>query len=315
MNTDIVEIADLDCIYLSYDEPQKEEFWVKIKNMIPWARRVDGVKGSDAAHKAAAEASDTERFVLIDGDNMPNMEFFNLELDFRDKDPIYKQAQYRWRAINTINGLRYGNGGMSCWTKTYVLNMKTHEASDGNDTTTVDFCLDYGNSLYWSMYDCYSTTYPNYTPFQAWRAGFREGVKMCLVGGKVPEINDFKRSVATRNLNNLTIWHNVGMDVENGSWAIMGSRMGTHMTMLTDWDNKKVQWFDNYIEMWDTVKDEDPLELSETYGIELSTKLALPMCALDSEQSRFFKRHYNVDKYNLGPLVREIDVIRKIEGW
>jgi len=105
------------------------------------------------------------------------------------------------------------------------------------------------------------------------------------------------------------------MDVENGSWSIMGSRMGTHMTMLTDWDNKKVQWFDNYIEMWDTVKDEDPLELSETYGIELSTKLALPMCALDSEQSRFFKRHYNVDKYNLGPLVREIDVIRKIEGW
>ncbi len=48
MNTDIVEIADLDCIYLSYDEPQKEEFWVKIKNMIPWARRVDKVKGSDA---------------------------------------------------------------------------------------------------------------------------------------------------------------------------------------------------------------------------------------------------------------------------
>jgi hypothetical protein len=315
MNTDIVEIADLDCIYLSYDEPQKEEFWIKIKNMIPWARRVDGVKGSDAAHKAAAEASDTERFVLIDGDNMPNMEFFNLELDFRDKDPIYKQAQYRWRAINTINGLRYGNGGMSCWTKTYVLNMKTHEASDGDDTTTVDFCLDYGNSLYWSMYDCYSTTYPNYTPFQAWRAGFREGVKMCLVGGKVPDINDFKRSVATRNLNNLTIWHNVGMDVENGMWAIMGSRMGTHMTMLTDWDNRNVQWFDNYVEMWDKIKDEDPLELSETYGIELSTKLALPMCALDSEQSIFFKRHYNVDKYNLGPLVREIDVIRKIEGW
>lgn len=315
MNTDIVEIADLDCIYLSYDEPQKEEFWVKIKNMIPWARRVDGVKGSDAAHKAAAEASDTERFVLIDGDNMPNMEFFNLELDFRDKDPIYKEAQYRWRAINAVNGLRYGNGGMSCWTKTYVLNMKTHEASEGDDTTTVDFCLDYGNSLYWSMYDCYSTTHPNYSPFQAWRAGFREGVKMCLVGGKVPDINDFKRSVATRNLNNLTIWHNIGMDVENGEWAIMGSRMGTHMTMLTDWDNKNVQWFDNYVEMWDKIKDEDPLELSESYGIELSTKLALPICALDREQSRFFKRHYNVDKYNLGPLVREIDVIRKIEGW
>lgn len=43
-----IDIADLDCIYLTYDEPQKEEFWVKIRNMIPWAKRVDGVKGSDA---------------------------------------------------------------------------------------------------------------------------------------------------------------------------------------------------------------------------------------------------------------------------
>ena len=63
-----IDIADLDCIYLTYDEPQKEEFWVKIRNMVPWAKRVDGVKGSDAAHKAAAAASDTERFVLIDGE-------------------------------------------------------------------------------------------------------------------------------------------------------------------------------------------------------------------------------------------------------
>ena len=240
MSSNIIDIADLDCIYLSYDEPQKEEFWLKIKNMVPWARRVDGVKGSDAAHKAAAEESFTERFILIDGDNLPDMEFFNLELDFTDKPEEYQKAQYRWRAINHINGLRYGNGGMSCWTKEYVMNMKTHEASDGNDTHTVDFCLDYQNTLYWSMYDCYSTTYPNYTPFQAWRAGFREGVKMCLVGGKVPDINDFKRSVASRNMNNLTIWHNVGTDVENGIWAIYGARLGTYMTMLSGWDVKKV---------------------------------------------------------------------------
>ncbi len=171
MNNDIIDVADLSIIYLSYDEPQKEEFWLKVKNMVPWAHRVDGVKGSDAAHKAAAELSATERFILIDGDNMPEETFFNMQLDFTGKDESYKLAQYRWRAVNAINGLRYGNGGMSSWTKSYVANMKTHEHSDGNDTTTVDFCLDSANNLYWSMYDCYSTTYPNYTPFQAWRAG------------------------------------------------------------------------------------------------------------------------------------------------
>ena len=95
---EIIDIADLDCIYLSYDEPQKEEFWLKIKNMVPWAQRVDGVKGSDAAHKAAAEASDTERFILIDGDNIPDEKFFNLQLDFTGKPEIYHRAQYRWKA-------------------------------------------------------------------------------------------------------------------------------------------------------------------------------------------------------------------------
>jgi hypothetical protein len=315
-STDIIDVADLDCIYLSYDEPQKEEFWLKIKNMVPWAKRVDGVKGSDAAHKAAAEASDTERFILIDGDNMPEESFFNLQLDFTDKDPNYKLAQYRWKATNSINGLRYGNGGMSSWTKTYVMNMKTHEnQTDGDISRVADFCLDSKDNLYWAMYDCYSTTYPNHTPFQAWRAGFREGVKMVLDKGARPTIDALKETASTRNLNNLTIWQNVGMDVENGEWAIMGARMGTHMTMLTDWDHTNVQWFDNYLAMWEQIKNEDPLVLAETYGVELKTKLGLPMCALDSDQSKFFKRHYLADKYNLGPLVKEMDVIRKIEGW
>lgn len=311
----IIDIADLDCIYLSYDEPQKEEFWLKIKNMVPWAQRVDGVKGSDAAHKAAAEASSTERFILIDGDNMPDEEFFNMQLDFTGKDSNYELAQYRWKAINSINGLRYGNGGMSSWTKSYVMNMKTHEASNGNDTNTVDFCLDSSDNLYWSMHDCYSTTYPNMTPFQAWRAGFREGVKMCLVRGAKPSVEQFKDNVSDRNMNNLTIWHNVGTDAENGIWAIYGARLGTYMTMLTDWDNKNVQWFDNYITFGKEHEHLNPEREATTLGTLLSNKLGLPMCTLNKEQSKFFKRHYNSDKHNMGLLVREMDVIRKIEGW
>ena len=317
MNSDdIIDVADLDCIYLSYDEPQKEEFWLKIKNMVPWAKRVDGVKGSDAAHKAAGEASDTERFILIDGDNMPQESFFNIQLDFTDKDETFKKAQFRWKAINAINGLRYGNGGMSSWTKTYVRDMQTHEnQTEGDITRIADFCLDSKDNLYWAMHDCYSTTYPNQTSFQAWRAGFREGVKMCLDRGAVPSIDVFKETVAMRNMNNLTIWHNIGLDAENGEWAIMGARMGTYMTMLTDWNHVEVQWFDNYLAMWENVKNEDPLQLIKKYGDDLSAKLGLPMCMHTAEQSKFFKRHYKADARNLGPLVTEMEVIRRIEGW
>ena len=77
-----IDIADLDCVYLSYDEPQKEKFWVQIQNIVPWAKRVDGVKGSDAAHKACAEASDTERFITVDGDTKIEQDFTKVMVDF-----------------------------------------------------------------------------------------------------------------------------------------------------------------------------------------------------------------------------------------
>ena len=304
-----VDIADLDCIFLTYDEPQKEEFWVKIKNMVPWAKRVDGVKGSDAAHKAAAAASDTDRFILIDGDNIPDPTFFNQTLVLPTEE--YENAVFRWRARNKINGLMYGNGGLSSWTKEFVNNMQTHEQSDGRHETQVEFCFD---PLYWPMHDCFSTTYPNGSPFQAWRAGFREGVKMCLQRGRKPTLDEFKGQVL-RNLDNLTIWHNIGTDVENGEWAIAGARQGTYMTMLTSWDHTQVQSFDALAELWETVKDSEPRLLSNRLGPELGTQLDLPMAILEAEQSAFFKYHYRSNWHNQGVMVREIDVIRKQEGW
>jgi len=299
-----IDVADLDCVYLSYDEPQKEEFWVQIKNMIPWATRVDGVKGSDAAHKAAADASNTDRFILIDGDNMPSPDFFDLTLELKDEE--YEKAVFRWRARNHINGLMYGNGGLSSWTKDFVYNMKTHENSQGDDETNVEFCFD---PLYWAMHDCYSTTYPNATPFQAWRAGFREGVKMCLDRGHKPTINEFKDRAHKRNLDNLNIWHTVGRDVENGIWAMAGASQGTLMTMLSDWDHTQVQWFDNLESLWRNIYDEDPDLVARENAKELS-RLDLDVVELDQEQSKFFKKHYRSNWRNQGPMVREIDIFK-----
>lgn len=305
-----IDVADLDVIYLTYDEPQKEEFWVQIRNMIPWAKRVDGVKGSDAAHKAAADASDTERFILIDGDNIPDPEFFNLTLEF--PTPDYERAVFRWRARNNINGLMYGNGGLSSWTREFVQNMRTHEASNGQDDTNVEFCFD---PLYWAMHDCYSVTFPNETPFQAWRAGFREGVKMCLNRGTKPTLAEFKDSVHHRNFDHLMIWHNVGADMPNGLWAIAGARQGTYMTMLTNWDYTQVQDFTALEELWATVSDHQAETVIERVATDLALQLELPVEMLSPGQSAFFKHHYRSNWHNKGVMVREIDVIREQEGW
>ena len=305
-----IDIADLDVVFLTFDEPKKEEYWAIIRNMVPWAQRVDGVRGSDAAHKAAAAASATERFILIDGDNMPDAKFFNQTLSFPTAE--YESAVFRWRARNAINGLMYGNGGLSSWTKTFVNSMRTHEATDGRTETQVEFCFD---PLYWAMHDCYSTTYPNGSAFHAWRAGFREGVKMCLNRGAKPTLEEFKDRVHQRNLDHLTIWHNIGADVDHGYWSMAGARQGTYMTMLTNWDHTQVQNFDALAELWKTVESSDPRLLAGRVAEDLDQQLDLPMAMLEAEQSKFFKHHYRSNWYNAGIMVREIDVIRTQEGW
>jgi hypothetical protein len=295
MNT-LIDIADLDVIYLSYDEPKKEEFWIKIQNMVPWAKRVDGIKGTDAAHKSAAEQSETDRFILIDGDNIPHPDFFNLTLTL---DEVSHNKVFRWRAKNQINGLQYGNGGLSCWTKEFVNNMRTHEASDGSAENNVEFCF---HPDYWAMHDCYSTTYPNATKKQAFRAGFREGVKMCLDRGVKPSLAEFEQRVHNRNLDHLSIWHNVGADVEHGHWAMYGARLGTYMTMLTDWDYTQVQNFSVLDDIWEQHKGS---AIYDEVDYQLSNTLGLPLLDLDEEQSKFFKHHYKSNFKNQGIMIRE----------
>lgn len=310
MDLKITDVADLDCIYLSYDEPQKEEFWLQIQNIVPWAKRVDNVKGSDAAHKACADASDTNFFVLIDGDNIPDPEFFNLQIETPNED-----SAFRWKARNHINGLMYGNGGMSVWSKGFVKNMRTHEASDGSHETAVEFCFE---ETYYPMHNCYSTTYPNGSQYHAWRAGFREGVKMCLDRGRKPSLQEFDDNAKKRNLDHLQIWQTIGRDVEHGEEAINGARYGTYKTMLTNWDFTQVQDFDKLAYLHEEYLESTAIGSQidmETITELLNNRLALNIVELDAEQSAFFKYHYATGHKNLELMTKEIDVIRRIEGW
>ena len=280
-----IDIKELDCIFLTYDEPKKEEFWIKIQNIVPWAKRVDGIKGSDSAHKAAADASDTERFILIDGDNIPDKTFLDQTLIINDEN---KHQVFRWKARNVINGLVYGNGGISCWTKQFVHNMQTHENTDGRSESIIEFCYE---KDYRAMHDCYSTTYPNGTPFQAWRAGFREGVKLCLNRGSKPDLNNLESEIHKKNYDNLCIWQSIGRDVENGWWAIYGARLGTYLTLLRHWDYTKVQNFDELKSLWSSFSKDD-IDACRSLGDTLRKKINLPIVEMTAEQSKFFKHYY-----------------------
>jgi hypothetical protein len=182
--------------------------------------------------------------------------------------------------------------------------MQTHENTDGRNETEVEFCFD---PLYWAMHDYYSTTYPNGDAFHAWRAGFREGVKMCLDRGRRPTVNEFQDRVHQRNLDHLTVWHNIGADAEHGLWAIAGARQGTHQTMLPDWDYREVQSFDALQEIWKSVQHQDPGILADSLAPELRSQLDLPTNVFSVEASTFFKYHYRGNWRNRGVMIREID--------
>jgi hypothetical protein len=277
-----IDIAELDCIYLSYDEPLANEFFAKIQANVPWVKRVHGVEGSDAAHKAAAAASDTERFILIDGDNIPDWNFFNQELRLTEQN---RDHVFRWRARNAVNGLCYGNGGLSCWTKDFVNNMRTHENTDGGDRTAVEFCFD---PKYIAMHDVWSTTYPNQSEYHAWRAGFREGVKLCLDKGKRVDLVDFERDTWAGNRHNLEVWCSIGNDVDYGDYSSLGAIYGAWKVMFDDeWDYTEVRDFAKLNELYERCDD----TRIEDYTHALKNRLGLNIVELSAERSAWFKKH------------------------
>lgn len=278
-----LNIAELDCIFISYDEPNAEHHWADLLSKCMWAKRVHGVKGSDECHKAAAKISDTSWFITVDADNIVNQNFFDLSIDV----PAGTKA-ISWPGINIINGLRYGNGSLKIWQKDFVLGMQTHEKSN-KAKSQVDFCWEKG---YIPMVDSYSITYPNASSYQAWRAGFREGVKMSLVDGTLPTTPSIN-NIFWHNLHRLKVWTSVGAHVTNGEWAILGARHGCWKTNCTDWNYIDVRDFSKLNEVWQEVKQGSAVELIDHYGNLLHKDLGLKTTLLPANTSEFVVNIFN----------------------
>ena len=105
----------------------------------------------------------------------------------------------------------------------------------------------------------------------------------------------------------LYVWSMVGADVENGLWAILGTRTGLYMTMCTDWDYVQVRDFEYLNDLWkvsfQSIEDID-YEIEE-YGIKLINELDIPIAEqpLNAQQSKFFKTVY---QYTRQPLSKQL---------
>jgi len=289
--SNIIKIIEQDIVFLSYDEPNAEKNYADLLAKVPWAKRVHGVKGSDAAHKACAAQSETEYFVTVDADNIVDPKFLEVEIDL-DALGLTSENVFSWCGRVAVNGLMYGNGGLKLWTRKFVNEMRTHENSDPTDEKgKVEFCFD---DRYYQFNDNYSESIVTASPFQAWRAGFREGVKMSLdQGTKVDNL----QKIWWQNYDRLLIWCSVGADVENGIYSILGAREGAALINCTDWDYANVrdfEWLTNYwSEHYENATEEEKTKQINFYGDELRNKCKLEIANYDSAGSRLFKRVYH----------------------
>ncbi len=230
-------ISDLrpDVFFLTYDEPRKEALWQEFRQLVPWAKRVDGVKGFDAAHKECARVATTSRFFVVDGDNRVLPQMLKVKVsklwDFSD-------VVNSWPARNAINGLIYGNGGIKNWPRQLALTLRSHENAEVEEMKT-DF---YYGVTYRHFPETLSVAEVGATPYQAFRAGLREGFKMSLVEGRRIQITNatnpqevFRQALAKPNLERLKIWCSVGSDHENGLWSLYGARLGCLKSLDGSW--------------------------------------------------------------------------------
>jgi hypothetical protein len=287
-----MKTSELDLVFISYDEPNADLNYSDLVNKAPWAKRLHGVKGSDAAHKEAAKLSDTDFFITVDADNIVDDKFFHQDLNMSDQSV----KVYGWCGYNKLNGLRYGNGGIKIWNKYFVLNMKTHEAAE-KDTSQVDFCWEEG---YKNFAKAFSVVDILSSPKQAWRAGFREGVKMTLKDGIKVDAQSLTQQIWWHNLHRLRMWSTVGAHEKNGIYAIYGARLGTWLANCTDWNYIEVRDFEILNGIWNQYgrpyeeMHGDGLETAiKSIGEKIKHQLGLDWPWLDSKQSQYVLDLYN----------------------
>jgi len=291
-----VRAGDLDFVLLSYDEPNAEAHWEHLRAIVPHAKHVHGVKGMASAFRRAAEVAETERFFTVDADTHLSPVIVDHAID---DDKINAERVISWPSRNVVNGLLYGHGGVKCWTRRMLREDPTPDAEH------IDYTLRLG---YIFEPRSFSTCHPNPTPLHAFRAGFREGVKLALVQGKPAGPARFFELAPKANRQRLQVWCSLGRDAEYGMWCIYGARMGCLATLMQDIDLALLADFDVFGAFFDAGvaaqlrgterscpftglhwNDDALADASRTLGQRLG-ELGLEVAELGPEQSAFFKQ-------------------------
>ncbi len=191
-----------DIVFISYQEPNADENWSRLKMRFPFAKRVHGVKGIHQAHIVAAKSCFTNMFWVVDGDAVILDSF---QFMYKPKDTEYVHV---WRSRNPVNDLEYGNGGVKLLPRLMTINM---DLSKPDMTTSI-------SSKFQKVEEVSNITAFNSDPFNTWKSAFRE---CCKLASKVID-----RQKTDETDQRLEAWCSNGADRLYGTESIRGAWAG-----------------------------------------------------------------------------------------
>jgi hypothetical protein len=193
-----------DIVFISYNEPNADENFARLKQRFPLVKRVHGVKGIHQAHITAAKKCFTKMFWVVDADaNILNSFKFDYAVPEWDSDVVHV-----WRSRNSINGLEYGNGGVKLLPRKLTIDM---------DVTNIDMTTSI-SSRFNPMLEVSNITEFNTDPFSTWRSAFRECCKLSskVIAGQVTQETEQR----------LDSWCTLNDTVSYGFYAHSGALAG-----------------------------------------------------------------------------------------
>lgn len=236
IDKEIYDARRYDVVFISYDEPFANANFERLKERIPYIKRVNGVKGIFEAHKMAFDIAESPMVYIVDADAIVTDDF-----DFAFKpEEENKSRIHVWRSMNPINDLSYGYGGVKLF-PTFLL----RECEDW----CIDFTTTIGDGLIVKE-EVSNITAFNSDEYSTWRSAFRECAKL---SAKIIPGQDTDPDTAER----LDVWCTVGSDREFGEYAISGAINGREfgdankdnqetMNLINDFNWLKERFLNDY---------------------------------------------------------------------
>jgi len=193
----------MDVVFISYDEPSAEKNWVKLKNQVPRAKRVHGVKGMEMALESAADYSSTPWYYAVFAKTELHENFNFLFVP----DYMQQPKHYIFDCLNTVNQLQYGHMGIVMYNCQGVKEMNLKK----------DFGIDYTLSFPHEsvpILSCYGKF--DQSPYHTWRTAFREAAKLAYFESVNPTVEGAYR---------LQVWQ-TNANGPYAEWCLRGAHDG-----------------------------------------------------------------------------------------